>query len=98
MQLFADFLTKLQNTTENGNPLLDHTMVLLGSNLGDASSHNNRNMPIILAGGDFKHGQHLAFGRTQNEALPKLYVKILQKLGLETDSFAHTTGTLPGLA
>jgi hypothetical protein len=98
MQLFADFLTKLQNTDENGTPLLDHTMVLLGSNLGDASSHNNRNMPIVLAGGSFQHGQHLAFDRTNNEALPKLYVNILQKLGLDTDSFAHTTGTLPGLA
>lgn len=98
MQLFADFLNKLRDARENGSTLLDHTMVYLGSNLGNASSHNNRNLPVVLAGGPFEHGHHLAFDQENNEALPKLYVSILRKLGIETDSFANTSGTLPGLA
>jgi hypothetical protein len=72
-------------------------MVLLGSNLGNASSHDTRNMPILLAGGGFQHGQHLAFDRDNNQPLPQLYVSMLQRLGIETDTFATTTGTLPGL-
>lgn len=96
MQLFADFLTRLSDTKENGSPLLDQTMVLMGSNLGNASSHNNRNLPVVFAGGGFKHGQHLAFDADSNEALAKLHVSMLQKLGIETDSFGNATGTLPG--
>ena len=98
MQLFADFLKRLSETKENGAALLDQTMVLLGSNLGNASSHNNRNLPIVFAGGGFQHGQHLGFDADNNEALAKLHVNILQKLGIETDSFGGTTGTLPGFA
>jgi hypothetical protein len=72
-------------------------MVLFGSNLGNASSHDTKNMPIILAGGGFKHGQHLAFDQADNYPLPKLYVSMLQRLGLETDTFASCTGTMDGL-
>ncbi|MFK5923421.1 MAG: DUF1552 domain-containing protein [Verrucomicrobiota bacterium] len=97
MQAFAEFLGKLQQTKEGDSSLLDHTMVLMGSNLGNASNHNNRNLPIILAGGSFKHDQHLAFDQSTNYALPKLYVSMLQQLGIETDTFAGTTGTMQGL-
>ena len=72
-------------------------MVLFGSNLGNASSHDTRNMPIILAGGGFRHGQHLAFDREDNYPLPKLYVSMLQRLGLEIDQFGDCTGTIDGL-
>ena len=53
-------------------------------------------MPIILAGGGFRHGQHLAFDRSNNHPLPNLYVTMLQRLGIEADSFASSTGTIPG--
>jgi len=82
---------------DGGGSLLDRTTVLLGSNLGNASSHSNENLPIILAGGGFKHGQHLAFSAAKNSPLPNLFVTILQRLGLEAERFASSTGTLTGL-
>ncbi len=63
IQEFHGFLAKLQASSEADGSLLDSTMVLFGSNLGNASSHDTKNMPIILAGGGFRHGQHLAFDR-----------------------------------
>lgn len=97
MKALEEFLTKLADSDEAGQSLLDQTMVLFGSNLGNASSHDSRNMPIVLAGGGFKHGQHLAFDQENNYPLPKLYVSILQRLGLEIDTFADCTGTMDGL-
>ena len=74
--------------------LLDDTMVLYGSNMGDANTHDNANLPILLAGGGFKHGQHLAFKHDNNTPLCNLYVNMLQRLGVETDKFASSTGTI----
>ena len=71
--------------------------MLLGSNLGNASGHLTTNLPVILAGGGFKHGQHLAFDKINNAPLPNLFVNMLQGLGLEVDEFASSTGTLTGL-
>ena len=97
MKAFAGLLARLQKTREQDDTLLDRTMVLYGSNMGNASSHDNRNLPVILAGGGFKHGQHLAFDQTSNYPLPNLYVSMLQRLGIETDRFASSTGTMRGL-
>jgi len=94
----AGFLTKLSETTENDATLLDQTMVLFGSNLGNASSHDSKNMPMLLAGGQFRHGQHLAFDKQNNYTLANLYLSMLQNLGLEVDSFASSAGTMRGLA
>jgi hypothetical protein len=91
------FLAKLKQTKEGSDTLLDRTMVLYGSNLGNASSHDTRNLPILLAGGGFKHGQHLAFDRKNNAPLCKLYVSMLQRLGVEVDRFASGSGRLAGL-
>jgi hypothetical protein len=77
--------------------LLEHTAVLLTSNLGNASSHDNRNMPVLLAGGGFRHGQHLSFDRKNNYPLPNLYLSLLQRLGLEFHRFSTSTGTMTGL-
>jgi hypothetical protein len=93
----GEFLRKLHETKEEGSTLLDKTMVYFGSNLGNASSHDTKNMPVFLAGGGFKHGQHLAFDRVKNTPLPNLYVSMLQRLGIETDKFASGTSTLTGL-
>lgn len=97
IESLSRFLKKLSDSQEDGDSLLERTMVLFGSNLGNASSHDSRNMPILLAGGGFKHGQHLAFDRDNNYPLPNLFVSMLQRLGLEEDSFASSTGTLTGL-
>lgn len=90
-------LKKLKDTREDGQSLLDRTMVLYGSNFGNASSHDNRNMPMILAGGGFKHGQHLGFDKTDNYPISNLYVSMLQRLGIETDRFSSSSGTMRGL-
>lgn len=97
MRAFGNLLEKLDRTKEQGDSLLDRTMVLYGSNMGNASSHDNRNLPAILAGGGFKHGQHLAFDQSNNYPLPNLFVSMLQRLGIETDRFASSTGTMRGL-
>ena len=94
---WGDFLRDLGNTSDHGESLLDATTVLLTSNLGNASSHDNRNMPVLLAGGGFRHGQHLAFDQRKNYPLPNMYVSILQQTGLEQDRFATSTGTMTGL-
>jgi len=97
MKLLNHFLTQLRGSKSEQGSLLDQTLVLFGSNLGNASSHDTRNLPILLAGGGFHHGQHLAFDQERNEDLPKLYVSMLQRLGLELDQFGDTHGTLSGL-
>ncbi len=93
----AGFLKKLSESQEDSGSLLDRTTVLFGSNLGNASSHDTKNMPILLAGGDFSHGQHLAFDANNNYPLPNLFVSILQQMGVETDSFGSSKGTMTGL-
>jgi len=90
-------LERLKNTREGDETLLDRTMVLFGSNLGNASTHRTDNMPLLLAGGGFGHGQHLAFDTNKNTPLCNLYVSMLQRLGVETDVFGSSTGTLTGL-
>jgi hypothetical protein len=97
IKVLGEFLMKLKSTVDCGSSLLDATMVYFGSNLGNASSHDNKNLPILLAGGGFKHGQHLAFDPLRPPPLCNLYVQMLRQLGLETDQFGSSTGTsLPG--
>jgi hypothetical protein len=98
MTLLAKVLGRLTEHREGDQRLLDRTMVLFGSNLGDANTHDNTNLPILLAGGGFKHGQHLAFRRDQNTPLCNLYVSMLRKMGVEADAFGSSTGPLAGLS
>jgi hypothetical protein len=97
MKTFRNFLKKLKETKEEGASLLDRTMVFFSSNLGDASTHSTRNLPVLLAGGGFRHGQHLAFAGKNPPPLGNLYVSMLQRLGVEVDTFGSSTGTLAGL-
>ncbi|WP_145422161.1 DUF1552 domain-containing protein [Planctomycetes bacterium K23_9] len=94
---WADFLRDLQSTNEATGNLLGNTAVFMTSNLGNSSNHDNRNMPVLLAGGGFRHGQHLAFDQKNNYPLPNLYVSILQRMGMPVDTFATSTGTMTGL-
>lgn len=96
MKLFGELLAKLKGTREGEANLLDRTIVMFGSNLGNASSHDNKNMPILVAGGGFRHGQHLAFDPTKNPPLSNLFVQFLQRLGADVNSFGSSTGTIPG--
>lgn len=97
MKVLGELVTKLKQSHEGDESLLDRTTVYLGSNLGDASSHSNKNLPILLAGGGFKHGQHLAFDPQNPPPLCNLYVSMLQRLGIEVDKFNTGTSTLSGL-
>jgi Protein of unknown function (DUF1552) len=97
MGVLRDLLGKLKTKQEGGSPLLDKTIVLFGSNLGNANSHDMRNLPILLAGGGFEHGRHVAFDAHKSTRLCNLFVTMLQRLGVETDAFGPSTGTLSGL-
>ena len=101
MEQFARFLEKLRSIREPGTDgtLLDSTMVLMGSGMGDANSHTNSDLPIILAGGGFRHGEHKAYPAASNRRVPlcNLFVSMLQQFGVETDRFSNSTGTLNGL-
>ena len=97
IETWGGFVRGLKQSKESGGTLLDQTNVLLTSNLGNASSHDNKNMPVLFAGGGFRHGQHIAFNKEDNYPLPNLFVSALQRQGLETDRFATSTGTMTGL-
>lgn len=96
MQLLRELLVKLKGTREGAATLLDRTIVMFGSNLGNASSHDNKNLPILVAGGGFKHGQHLAFDPKKNPPLCNLYVQFLRRLGADVNAFGSSNGTIPG--
>ncbi|TWU51069.1 hypothetical protein Poly51_43630 [Rubripirellula tenax] len=94
---WGNFIRELNAAQDGEATLLDHTNVLLTSNLGNASNHDNRNMPVLVAGGGMRHAGHLAFNRKDNYPLPNLYVNLLQNVGMEVDRFATSTGTMNGL-
>ena len=96
--VFSEFLTKLKGVKEAGGHLLDHTAILFGSNLGNASSHSWRNLPILLAGGGYKHGHHAAHDPENNTPFANLFVPLAQRMGVEIDQFGSSTAsTLRGL-
>ena len=97
MKTVRDLLAKLKQSKEDASNLLDRTTIFLGSNLGDGSSHSTSNLPVFLAGGGFNHGQHLHFDPKNPPPLCNLYVSMLQRLGIEADTFGTSTGTLTGL-
>ena len=101
MEQYARFLDKLSSMREpeSEGTLLDNTMVLLGSGMGNANSHTNNDLPIILAGGGFRHGQHRSYPAESRKRIPlcNLFVSMLQNFGVETHNFSTSTGTLAGL-
>jgi hypothetical protein len=97
MKLLNNLFSELKAVNEGGESLLERTMILYGSNLGDANAHSTINLPTLFAGGGFHHGQHLAFDRAQNYPLPNLFVSMLQRMGLDEGKFASSTGAMRGL-
>lgn len=90
-------LTRLHETAETGGTLLDATQVLTLSNLGDASAHASNNLPVLLAGGGYRHQGHVAFDRKRNQPLANLYVRMLRQMGVQVDSFGTSTGVVSEL-
>ena len=93
-RVFNEFLTKMHSSREGNESLLDRTMVFHGSNLGNASAHTSQNLPILLAGGGFKHAGHVLYDREENRPLSNLFVRMLHQMGIEADKFGTSTGVI----
>ena len=91
---FGDFLGQMKAKQEEGGSLLESTTTLFGSNLGNASAHDPRNNPILLAGGGFDHGQYIAHDARRNTPLCNLFLRMLGDMDIEAESFASSTGRL----
>jgi hypothetical protein len=95
VRCFGGLLAALRSKDESGDTLLSNTTVVFGSNLGNANSHDWRNLPILFAGGRFRHGQHIGYDPDRNVPLCNLFVTMLQKhMGFAVDRFASSTSTL----
>lgn len=97
---FARFLAKLKSIPDGDGTLLDHSMVLFGSGMANANAHTNLNLPIILAGGGFKHGEHRVYPGSglNRQPLCNLYVTMLQKFGVEVGQFGLGNARLTNFA
>ena len=93
LEAFGRLLTELDSRSDANGSLLDQTTVLFGSNLGNANAHTATDLPILVAGGGFSHGQHIV-REGENAPLCNLFVTMLQSMGVETDQFGQSTGTL----
>jgi hypothetical protein len=87
-------MTKLKAKQEGSKSLLESTAVLYGSNLGNANSHDWHNLPLLLAGGGFKHGKHHTGDAKNNTPMGNLFVSLMQNMGIEADTFGSSTGVL----
>ncbi len=97
MRLLDNLFAAMKDTREGDDTLLDRTMIVYGSNLGNANTHVTTNLPVLLAGGGFRHGKHLAFDKQNNYPLPNMFVSMLQRMNLPIERFATSTGTMRGL-
>ena len=91
---FGKFVAKLSKMNDGDRSLLDSTTVLFGSGMGDGNTHKNSDLPILLAGGGYKHGEfrQVANDGTKKVRLCNLFVDIAQKMGVEIESFGNSTG------
>jgi Protein of unknown function (DUF1552) len=91
---FGKFVSRLSKISDGERTLLDSTTVLFGSGMGDGNVHKNSDLPILLAGGGYKHGEFREVPRQGINKVPlcNLFVDIAQKMGVETDSFGSSTG------
>lgn len=92
---FGKFLTRLARIEDGERSLLDSTAVVFGSGIGDANSHKNSDLPIILAGGGYAHGEFKKLPTEGSKKVPlcNLFVDIAQRMGVEVDSFGSSSGS-----
>jgi hypothetical protein len=98
VSLFAEFLAKLRATPEGGGTLLDHSLLLYGSGMGNPNRHDHDNLPILVAGGAagrMKGGRHIRFAKPT--PLANLHLTLLNKVGVRLDSFGDSRGTVDEL-
>lgn len=94
LKALGTLMEKLKAKQEGSKSLLDNTAVLYGSNLGNANSHDWHNLPLLLAGGGFNHGRHHTGDAKNNTPMGNLFVRLMQNMGIEADTFASSTGAL----
>lgn len=98
VSLFSDFLQRMRDTPDGDGSLLDHTVLLYGSGMGNPSLHDHENLPIIVAGGSatgLKGGRHIQYKEGTN--LANLHLTLLDRVGIRQDSFMDSTGKVDGL-
>jgi len=96
--LFAEFLQKLAAAKEGNGSLLDHSLYLYGSGMGNPNVHDHGNLPVIVAGGaagGMKGGRHIRFSKPT--PLANLHLTLLDKVGVKLDRFADSSGKVDGL-
>jgi hypothetical protein len=99
MQLFAHFIERLKNTPEGDGNMLDHSLIMLGSGIGDGDRHNHDDLPVVMlgkGGGVVRPGRHMQF--PQNTPLCNLYLSMLDSVGVKEQRFGDSTGRLAGLS
>ena len=97
MKCLENFISQLKSKTDaEGRPLLDSTIVMMGTGMGNASAHTNNDLPTVVAGGGFRHGSHVAVDPKSDEAplLGDLYITLMQQLGMEVDRFSNAKRNL----
>ena len=94
IKVLGEFMEKMKTTTEGDSTLFDRTAIFYASNLGNSSSHDNNNLPILLAGGSFKHQGHLAFDTKTNKLLSNLYVRMLHHMDIQAQTFGASNGII----
>lgn len=98
VSLFAEFLEKMDAVSEGDGTLLDHSLYLYGSGMGDPDAHDHSNLPILVAGGaagNMQGGRHIRF--TKPEPLSNLHLTLLNKVGVPLKTFADSTGSIEHL-
>ncbi|MCM8532512.1 MAG: DUF1552 domain-containing protein [Lentisphaeraceae bacterium] len=94
----ARFMKTLKERTDlDGKPLLDSTILIFGSGVGDANSHKNSDLPTIVAGGGFKHGSHISVGKDDPYLLGDLFLTVLHRMGFEDSTFAKSKNNMNNL-
>ena len=98
VQLFNYFLEKLKATPDGDGSLLDHSIYMLGSGMGNPDIHNHTNLPIVLAGGrtsGLKGARHIKY--EQSTPLANLHLTLLDKVGVHLETFGDSSGKVADL-
>ncbi|MEY2407425.1 MAG: hypothetical protein QOF48_95 [Verrucomicrobiota bacterium] len=98
VSLFAEYLAKLKATPEGNGTLLDHSLILYGSGIGNPNIHDHTNLPVLVAGGaagGMKGGRHIKYAKPT--PLANLHLTLLNKVGVNLDKFADSQGRVDDL-
>ena len=94
VQLFSEFIERLQSTPDGDGTLLDHVMIVYGAGMADSNSHGSKNLPLLLAGGGAgRGGHHIRY--PEDTPLANLHLSLLDRMSVPVESLGHSTGRLP---